>query len=195
MRVANLLINIFDRGTSCGTHGLVEIDGIVNGMIRKGNSVLINPSGRFCGRIEAKNLELAGVVQGDVEAETLVIHSSGQLYYDRLNCKYLSVKDGGVLINRGGSESEKASCAEGEEYPGNTTPTDDVRETDDGNLYENSADSNSKLLDDAPGPNGRHGQNEDIQEAIPLPEKTRALQVDEQRPLPNCRQPNFYISY
>lgn len=124
LRVANIFASIFNGGTSYEGYcdGLIEINGAAKGVIRNGNSVLINPSGRFYGRIETKSLEIAGLVHGDVEAETLVIRSSGQLHYGTLSCKNLSVEDGSTLVNRGESESEsvseKPSCAAEQESPG-----------------------------------------------------------------------------
>lgn len=193
MRVAHLLTSIFNMGNSCENHGLIEISGVVNGRIHKGNSVVISPSGRFYGEVEARNLEIAGMVQGDVEAETLVVHSSGQLYYDRLSCKHLSAEDGSTLVYRG--VSERLNDAVEEESPGNTSSTDNIRGTTDENPCENAVDSNAGLSGDVPRASREYSRDYGVQEVMPSPAKRHALHVDRQEPLPNDRQPHFYTSY
>lgn len=195
MRLTDLVTNLFGAGTSCENPGLIEINGVVNGMICKGNGVIINPSGRFCGKIEARILEIAGVVHGDVEVDTLVIHSSGQLYYGKLSCKHLSAKDGSILVDRGESESEKMNDAAEGESTGDTSPTGDIGHISNENLYENPANSSRELLDDTLDAGRQHSRDDDVQEILPSPAGARALEVDRQEPLPNYKQPHFYSSY
>lgn len=170
MKVAGLLTSIFNCGTSFENRGFIEINGVLIGAICQGNEVFITPSGRFYGKIEAKNVEIAGVVKGDVEAESLVIHSSGQLYYGKLKCQHVSVKDGGTMVNKGEKESEKANDGAREGYPVNTSNSDnDIRPIND------------------PQP--------DYQGAKPLQDETNALQANKQKPHRDRKQPHFYSSY
>ena len=60
-------------------NGLVRISGVCKGTIEKGKEVVITPSGRFYGKIEAKEVKIAGLMDGDVLAKNLVMYPSGQL--------------------------------------------------------------------------------------------------------------------
>jgi len=201
MRVAKLFTGIFNSRTLSEDRGLIEINGVFNGTIRQGNEVFITPSGRFYGEIEARNVEIAGVVQGDVEAESLVIHSCGQLYYGKLKCQHLSVKDGGTMVNKGKKESEKANDGAGEGYPVNTSNSEYTPE----GTVDNSVEA--KLRNRVPNRDDTNGEldQDDIrpinnlqphyQKAKPLQDETNALQAKEQKPHRDRKQPHFYSSY
>jgi cytoskeletal protein CcmA (bactofilin family) len=120
MNVATLLTSLFGDGASSPKRGFIEVSGVLDGTIRGGDRVLIKPPGRFCGKIEARSVEIAGVVRGNVEADRLVVYTSGQLYYDDLKCRHVSVEDGGTIVkNRDGANAEvrkvPASQASGQE--------------------------------------------------------------------------------
>jgi cytoskeletal protein CcmA (bactofilin family) len=104
-----MLAKLFDifSGNCHQDNGVIEINGGFVGDISKGRDVIIAPSGRFCGRIEARNLEIAGFVEGDICAENLVLYSSGQLYFRKFNCRHVSIKDGGTMVKKGEEEKQK----------------------------------------------------------------------------------------
>jgi hypothetical protein len=80
--------------------GYVEINGTFTGDIYNGMNVFVAPSGCVKGSIKAGTLAIAGRVCGNVQARSLVIHSSGELIYSKLIYRELIVEDGGVMIYR-----------------------------------------------------------------------------------------------
>ncbi|AYO31372.1 hypothetical protein D2962_12880 [Biomaibacter acetigenes] len=80
---------------SCGH---MEISGAFTGDICNGMNVFVAPSGYIKGSIKARTLVIAGKVHGNVEAYSLVIHSSGELVYNKLVYRELLVEEGGVMI-------------------------------------------------------------------------------------------------
>lgn len=97
----NLLNNfLHPQSPSQEDCGYVEISGAFNGDISNGMNVFVAPSGHIKGNIKTRALVIAGKVQGNVEAYSLVIHSSGELIYNKLIYRELIVEDGGVMIYR-----------------------------------------------------------------------------------------------
>jgi hypothetical protein len=97
----NLLNNfLHPQSPSQEDCGYVEISGAFNGDISNGMNVFVAPSGYVKGNIKTRTLVIAGKVQGNVEAHSLVIHSSGELIYNKLIYRELIVEDGGVMIYR-----------------------------------------------------------------------------------------------
>ena len=80
---------------------LIQIKGDFDGKINNGDQVLILSTGSFKGEITAKSLEIYGIVEGNVTADNLFIHSSGQLHYNDLVYDDLFVEDGGILAQSG----------------------------------------------------------------------------------------------
>jgi len=80
--------------------GHIEISGAFTGDIKNGMNVFVAPSGHIKGNIKTRALIIAGKVQGNVETYSLVIHSSGELIYNKLVYRELLVEDGGRMICR-----------------------------------------------------------------------------------------------
>lgn len=87
--------------TSLQIRGLIVISGVFNGDICNGTDVYVTASGCINGCIIAKNLIIAGKVNGDVEVENLKICTSGRLYFNKISHRDLSVEEGGLLIKNG----------------------------------------------------------------------------------------------
>jgi len=83
--------------------GHIEISGAFTGDIKNGMNVFVAPSGHIKGNIKTRALIIAGKVQGNVETYSLVIHSSGELIYNKLVYRELLVEDGGKMICRNGA--------------------------------------------------------------------------------------------
>lgn len=107
LKAAKVLKGVLINRYLSKDNGFIEINGTLNGVILRGGHVLIAPSGRLCGSIEARSVEISGVVQGDVEAESLVVQSTGQLYHGKLECQHLSIEDGCTIVNKHKQNSEK----------------------------------------------------------------------------------------
>lgn len=76
--------------------GLMEIRGTVRGDIYHQGRLVVGVTG-FCeSNVVATFVEVAGEVHGSVQAEKLVIHSTGRVY-GRANYKNLVMRDGGLL--------------------------------------------------------------------------------------------------
>lgn len=78
--------------------GYVEVSGTFTGDICNGLNVFVAPSGYIKGSIKAGTLVIAGKVHGNVQAHSLVIHSSGELVYSKLIYRELVVEEGGVML-------------------------------------------------------------------------------------------------
>ncbi|MGI6096638.1 MAG: polymer-forming cytoskeletal protein [Dethiobacteria bacterium] len=128
MVLPGLLTNILNSKETSEEQGFVEISGVYTGIINNGGNVNITASGRLNGRIEAEKVEIAGVVDGDVIAEKLIIHSSGKLYYNELNYQQLLTKDGCVIASKGKEQknAQKAYVAQNshklDSYSGKDNP-------------------------------------------------------------------------
>ncbi|MGI6424980.1 MAG: bactofilin family protein [Tepidanaerobacteraceae bacterium] len=96
----SLYIDLLNSEISEEHNGLIVISGIFNGDINNGNTVYVAPAGSFHGYIKAKDLIISGIVQGSIEVNNLIIHSSGQLYYDKLIYKELVTKEGAIIAQQ-----------------------------------------------------------------------------------------------
>ena len=91
-----IFIDLLNTEISEESSGLIVISGIFTGNICNGTNVYVAPAGSIHGRIKAKDIVIAGIVQGCIEVENLIIHSSGQLFYDELSYKELIIEEGGI---------------------------------------------------------------------------------------------------
>lgn len=201
MKVGKLLTNFFR--TPYEEHGLIEINGVLKGTIHKGREVIITSSGRFFGNIEARSVEIAGLVHGDVEAESLVIYSSGQLYYGKLKCQHMSVKDGGTMVNESEKEKKQSNEVADNGMPMNPSNLDYTPE----DTIKGSIESKPELSNKIPKPNEADGPfnndcihnvnnpQQDCEKTIPLQNGTLASQTKDEKPLNGRKQLRFYSSY
>ncbi|WP_227764356.1 bactofilin family protein [Zhaonella formicivorans] len=201
MKVGKLLTNFFR--TPYDEHGLIEINGVLKGTIHKGREVIIAPSGRFFGNIQARSVEIAGLVHGDVEAESLVIYSSGQLYYGKLKCQRLSVKDGGTMVDESEKEKKQSNEVADNGLPMNPSNLDFTRE----DTIKSCIESKPELSNKVPKPNEADGilkdncihnvnnTQQDCEKTIPLQNGTLASQTKDEKPLNDHKQLRFYSSY
>jgi cytoskeletal protein CcmA (bactofilin family) len=97
MGISELITKAFLGDEPSQYPGLIEIHGLIRGDI---NKVVITPSGSLYGRITAKEVEIAGLVDGDIETENLIVHPSGRLYYGYLNYNRISSEDGSTVIDK-----------------------------------------------------------------------------------------------
>lgn len=201
MGMVSLFTDILNRGSLTKDRGLVEISGVFKGSICRGYDVLIAPNGRLYGRIQARKVEIAGVVQGDVEAESMVIHSSGQLYYDKLKCEHLSVKDGGTMVNMVETKNPEYRELEKskEDHPVDVLTTDYIPESPvkqvepiSGNDLERPDDDQYQQNNDIGSLGGL--QSEGVKH-IQQQQKIHTLKINEQKPHCSPKQPRFYSSY
>jgi cytoskeletal protein CcmA (bactofilin family) len=82
---------------------LIEISGNAKGNIDNHRRIAVLGKGKFEGNIKATSLEVAGKVYGNIEANNLVVYSTGYVCYDKMNCKNITVYDGGRI-----SKAQKA---------------------------------------------------------------------------------------
>lgn len=195
MKRAGLFSSILNPGTPCDNRGLIEINGTLTGEIHNASEVLIASSGRFCGRIQARKAEIAGLVEGDVEADSLVIHASGRLYYDKLRCQHLFVKDGGTMVDRRKSGGQKSYDA-AEEGPSDNIPVPDGGSE---GLEVKKAPKDLMQPDNGlarPGDSGKQGRPDSIVEEITPPQaRTNVSPAATSRRAHADKQPLFYSSY
>lgn len=113
MKIMGLLNSLLHPEASprenSGYSGYVEISGVFTGDIANGMNVFVAPSGHIKGDIKARVVAIAGEVEGNVQAQNLLIHSSGKLLYDKLVYRELLVEDGGKMIRKSDATS-KAPC-------------------------------------------------------------------------------------
>jgi cytoskeletal protein CcmA (bactofilin family) len=80
--------------------GDVYVDGILTGEIRTKGSVVVGPNANIIAGIKAKNVSIAGVVQGNVEAmDRLEIASSGRVLGD-IAANILAIEPGAVFSGK-----------------------------------------------------------------------------------------------
>ncbi len=65
------------------TSGLLRVDGFFSGDITVEGNVIVGKEGKIVGSITAKNIELSGIIEGNViSSEQMKISSSGKLVGD-----------------------------------------------------------------------------------------------------------------
>lgn len=182
MLLTKLFNNFLYPGTSCEDGGVIEINGGLEGTISKGGKVVIASSGRFYGSVEARYVEIAGFVEGNVCAEKLVIHSTGQLYFGKLNCQHVSIKDGATIVNKDKDKKEnsKTNDISGK---GNTVNTLKLEYSPDNDQFhhDNILHGNKHLSDN--------------KETKQLPDKTFSQEIKERKSHNSYKQPRFHSSY
>jgi cytoskeletal protein CcmA (bactofilin family) len=98
MNVKSILNKVIDVDSADAFDGLIEINGMFSGCISNGNEVFVAASGTLYGQVQAKKLVVDGKVKGKIEAECVVVNSSGQLIYEQLKYKDIHIEDGAVLL-------------------------------------------------------------------------------------------------
>jgi cytoskeletal protein CcmA (bactofilin family) len=80
--------------------GDVFVDGVVTGEIKTKGSVIIGPNANIIAGIKAKNISIAGAVQGNVDAaEKLEITDSGRVIGD-IAANVLSIAPGAIFTGK-----------------------------------------------------------------------------------------------
>lgn len=80
--------------------GDVFVDGVLTGEIRTKGSVVIGPNANIIAGIKAKNVSVAGMVQGNVEAaDRLEISASGRVLGD-IAANILAIEPGAVFSGK-----------------------------------------------------------------------------------------------
>ncbi|MCL4387386.1 polymer-forming cytoskeletal protein [Patescibacteria group bacterium] len=80
--------------------GDITIDGHLNGEIRTKASVIIGPHANVVANIKAKNIEIAGVVQGNIEADSkLEVTDTGRVFGD-IAASILVVSPGALFTGK-----------------------------------------------------------------------------------------------
>ncbi|MGE5594348.1 MAG: bactofilin family protein [Betaproteobacteria bacterium] len=77
--------------------GTIRVDGSIDGEIEADGDVVIGEPGRLVASIHARNVTIAGEVQGDVHAEgRLELLPTGKLYGD-VKTAILAIEDGAIF--------------------------------------------------------------------------------------------------
>lgn len=200
MMLAKFFSNIFNPVTTSEDRGLIEVNGVFEGNISDGSKVIITPSGRFYGKIKAKNVGISGLVDGDVHTDNLVICSQGQLYFSELNCQRISIKDGGSIIKKGDGNQMQYSEVDNRKFHQNYTEQSNIKSGGNGQSHLNGVEQNSKQsggngqsqIDDAVQSNKQLQDNQETEHTL---DKTCTLQIKERPSYSNHTQLRFYNSY
>lgn len=80
--------------------GDITVDGSVNGEIKTKGTVTIGPNANIIANVHAKNVNIAGTVQGNVLAtDRLMISESGRVYGD-ISANILSISAGALFSGK-----------------------------------------------------------------------------------------------
>ena len=80
--------------------GDITVDGSVNGEIKTKGTVNLGPNAHIIANVQAKNVNIAGTVQGNVSAsERLSISESGRVYGD-ISASILAISAGAVFTGK-----------------------------------------------------------------------------------------------
>ncbi|MCR4402471.1 MAG: polymer-forming cytoskeletal protein [Firmicutes bacterium] len=99
--------------------GTIRIEGTVDGEIDADGDVIVGEPGRLVASIHARNVTVAGEVQGNIHSEgRLELLPTGKLYGD-VKTAVLAIEDGAIF--KGACEMTEAP-ARGRLLPGKTAP-------------------------------------------------------------------------
>jgi cytoskeletal protein CcmA (bactofilin family) len=121
------------------SHGIL-INGTIKGRINTKKSVVINDCGSCFGSVKAKALHVSGLMFGNIEVDSLVIHCTGKVY-----CKNAKVKK--VFIYNGGIYSINDEYSEADNNTGNLIQLPVMAETEKANGENESKLSSDKTAD------------------------------------------------
>lgn len=76
------------------------INGTVKGELNNAKLVNIKPCGNYIGSIKAKVLHVAGSFVGSIDVDTLVVHSTGRIYYDMAKARKVYIYHDGLYIDK-----------------------------------------------------------------------------------------------
>jgi len=80
--------------------GDITVDGSVNGEIKTKGTVTIGPNANIIANVHAKNVNVAGIVQGNVVAtDRLTVSESGRVYGD-ISANILSISPGALFSGK-----------------------------------------------------------------------------------------------
>lgn len=77
----------------------VVINGSMSGVVQGPCDVYVDVNGQCAGSFTVREINIHGTVVGDVCADELIIHPTGQLFYKNLSVKNTIVHDGGVYTD------------------------------------------------------------------------------------------------
>lgn len=79
------------------SEGSIRIDGLLNGDIRAVGDVIIGANAEINGNINSKNIDISGIVNGNIVADlNLKIYETGRLNGD-FECSSFHISDGGFF--------------------------------------------------------------------------------------------------
>ncbi len=79
----------------------VFINGTVKGRINSEKCVVINNCGSYFGTVKAKVLHVSGLMFGNIEADSLIIHCTGKVYCKNAKVKKVFIYNGGIYSING----------------------------------------------------------------------------------------------
>lgn len=74
----------------------IVINGLMRGSVQGRCDVVVDVKGHCVGSFVVKDLDIYGTVIGDVCADELIIHPTGQLYFRNVFAQNTTIHDGGV---------------------------------------------------------------------------------------------------
>ncbi|MBI5143311.1 MAG: polymer-forming cytoskeletal protein [Nitrospirae bacterium] len=100
---ANSVDTLIGSGSICTGNlkvtGGVRIDGTVTGDI-DADSVFLGEKGQVNGAIRAKTVDVGGRIEGNIQADDLVVIRAKGLVHGDIACTKLSIIEGGVFMGR-----------------------------------------------------------------------------------------------
>jgi cytoskeletal protein CcmA (bactofilin family) len=99
----NSVDTLVGSGTICTGNlkvtGGLRVDGTVTGDI-DADSVFLGEKGQVTGGIKAKTVDVGGRIEGNVQADNLVVIRAKGLVHGDIACTKLSIIEGGVFMGR-----------------------------------------------------------------------------------------------
>lgn len=92
----------------------IVINGHVQGSVQGRCDVIVDLKGHCVGSFVVKDLCIHGTVIGDVCADQLTIHPTGQLYYRTVSAQKTIVHDGGIYTEQRDKQSSSTTAQQKE---------------------------------------------------------------------------------
>lgn len=89
--------------------GTVIVRGRINGSIIHAKKVIITDSGYFKGDIVSDQVEVYGVLRGNIESRSIEVFPSGRLYCENICDGDITMHDGGIIVQEGEGKRQISS--------------------------------------------------------------------------------------